>query len=78
MGAASEFLINKLALDKGKIKYNRNFKYKIYPFFTREPERAQFTNGFTPILGAISRDSLELKIDYSSKDYNIENIYNNV
>ncbi|MCE5044043.1 DNA phosphorothioation-dependent restriction protein DptG [Staphylococcus chromogenes] len=78
MGSASEFLINKLALDKGKVKYNRNFKYKIYPFFTREPERAQFTNGFKPILGAISRDSLELKIDYSSKDYNIENIYNNV
>lgn len=78
MESASTFLINKLALNKEKTRYTRNFKYKIYPFFTREPERAQFKGGFTPIIGAISRSSLNLKIDYNEKDYNIEDIYNSV
>ncbi|CAM2957488.1 hypothetical protein ACUW9G_000163 [Staphylococcus schleiferi] len=55
MESASTFIIKKLALNKEKTRYTRNFKYKIYPFFTREPERAQFKGGFTPIIGAISR-----------------------
>ncbi|MBH9581423.1 DNA phosphorothioation-dependent restriction protein DptG [Staphylococcus felis] len=78
MESAGTKLINELSMNAEKIKYTRNFQYKIYPFFTRKPERAQFSNGFKPIIGALSRNSLGLKLDYTSDDYNIEEIANNI
>lgn len=44
-------------LDKNnKIRYSKSFfKHRLFPFFTRNPERAKFENGFYGTLGAISR-----------------------
>lgn len=71
-------LIKHLKLDEGSPKYNRSFDYNILPFFTRQNERAKFKNGFMPIIGAMARYSLGLKIEYNHEDYDISNIYENV
>lgn len=43
-----------------KITYNHNFySKKIFPFFTRKPERATFKSGFKGVIGAMSRLSIE-------------------
>ncbi|MBF2262584.1 DNA phosphorothioation-dependent restriction protein DptG [Staphylococcus capitis] len=78
MLTASQKLIELLNLNKGKPSFKRTFNFKLYPFFTRNPERAKFNNGFTPILGAIARHSLNLKTEYTIDDYNIESLYENV
>ncbi|PTU82940.1 DNA phosphorothioation-dependent restriction protein DptG, partial [Staphylococcus pasteuri] len=78
MENGSDKLIKLLKLDKGKPNFQRRFNFKLYPFFTRNPERAKFSNGFSSVLGALSRHSLGLKVDYSHKDFQIENIYKNV
>lgn len=78
MLTASQKLIELLNLNKGKPIFKRTFNFKLYPFFTRNPERAKFNNGFTPILGAIARHSLNLKTEYTIDDYNIESLYENV
>lgn len=78
MDNGSQKLINLLKLDKGKPNFQRKFNFRLYPFFTRNPERAKFTNGFSPVLGVLSRHSLGLKVEYSFEDYQIENIYENV
>ena len=75
---ASQKLIKLLNLDSGKPSFKRTFNFKLFPFFTRNPERAKFDNGFTPVLGAIVRHSLNLKVEYSIDDYNIEKLYENV
>ena len=75
---ASQKLIELLNLDSGKPSFKRTFNFKLFPFFTRNPERAKFDNGFTPVLGAIVRHSLNLKVEYSIDDYNIEKLYENV
>lgn len=78
MLTASQKLIELLNLNNGKPSFKRTFNFKLYPFFTREPERAKFNNGFTPILGTIARHSLNLKTEYTIDDYNIESLYENV
>lgn len=78
MSIASETLIKLLKLNEGKANFKRNFNFKLYPFYTRNPERAKFGNGFTPVLGAISRYSLGLKAEYTQNDYKIDGIYENV
>lgn len=78
MSIASETLIKLLKLNEGKANFKRNFNFKLYPFYTRNPERAKFGNGFTPVLGAISRHSLGLKAEYTQSDYKIDAIYENV
>lgn len=78
MGELSEKLIDNLELNKTKPSYKRNNNFKIYPFFTRNPERAKFSNGFTPVTGVLSRNSLGLKLNYNIEDYNIEKIVENV
>lgn len=78
MGELSQNLINKLNLENEKPNFKRSFNYKIFPFFTRNPERAKFTNGFDPVLGAMSRLSLYLNPNFESKDYSINEIVENV
>lgn len=78
MGAASQKLIELLNLDNGKPSFKRKFNFKLFPFFTRNPERAKFHNGFMPVIGAIARHSLNLKAEYSIDDYNIDILYENV
>ncbi|MDT0708334.1 DNA phosphorothioation-dependent restriction protein DptG [Mammaliicoccus sciuri] len=78
MDTGSQKLIKTLQLDKGKASFKRNFNYKLFPFFTRASERARFSNGFTPVLGALSRHSLGLKSEYIPEDYNINLIFDNV
>lgn len=78
MGQASQNLIKLLKLNEGKPNFKRNFNFKLYPFFTRNPERAKFNNGFAPILGALARHSIGLKSEYTKEDYNIDIIYDNV
>lgn len=74
MNNLSEELVNKLKLHTNKINFPRNFKFKIYPFFTRNPERAKFKNGFKPIIGVTCRDSLNLKSKFDINDYDISKI----
>lgn len=38
-----------------KFKATHDFAGYILPFFTRNPERVKFTNGFTPMVGVIAR-----------------------
>lgn len=56
-----------------KIKYEHEFSGQLLPFFTRNPERMKFTNGFSPVIGVISRiingEDLELQI----KEFDISN-----
>lgn len=74
----SEQLIKDLKLNSEKPSFNRKYKFRVYPFFTRNPERAKFTNGFAPILGVIGRNSLNLKMDYGIDDYNLDKIIEKV
>lgn len=78
MDKASQKLIELLKLNEGKANFKRNFNFKLYPFFTRNPERAKFNNGFTPVLGSIARHSLGLKVEYTKEDYKLDNIYEKV
>lgn len=72
--STAEELINNLSDKNNKIKYSRNFfKHKIYPFFTREPERAKFKNGFHGVLGSLARLSLDLDPKYDTSDSPISN-----
>lgn len=41
-------------------KFNRNMRYKLFPFFSRNPERAGFSMGFDHVMGATVRKSLGL------------------
>lgn len=38
-----------------KFKATHDFSGQVLPFFTRNPERVKYTNGFTPIIGVIAR-----------------------
>lgn len=78
MGTASQTLIQLLKLNEGKAAFKRNFNFKLYPFFTRNPERAKFQNGFAPVVGAIARHSLGLRSEYTKEHYKIDAIYDNV
>lgn len=78
MDKASQKLIQLLKLNEGKANFKRNFNFKLYPFFTRNPERAKFNNGFTPVLGSIARHSLGLKVEYTKEDYKLDDIYKKV
>ncbi|WP_258533850.1 hypothetical protein [Staphylococcus saprophyticus] len=78
MDKASQKLIQLLKLNEGKANFKRNFNFKLYPFFTRNPERAKFNNGFTPVLGSIARHSLGLKAEYTPENYKLDKIYENV
>lgn len=78
MDKASQKLIQLLKLNEGKASFKRNFNFKLYPFYTRNPERAKFNNGFTPVLGSIARHSLGLKAEYTQEDYKLDTIYENV
>src|SRR5699024_8384996 len=65
-------LIDRISDKNNKVKYNRQFfKHKIFPFFTREPERVKYKNGFQGILGATSRISLSLQPEYQMNDHPI-------
>ncbi|MBO3061353.1 DNA phosphorothioation-dependent restriction protein DptG [Mammaliicoccus fleurettii] len=78
MDTGSQKLTKLLQLDKGKASFKRNFTFKLFPFFTRASERAKFNNGFTPVIGVLSRHSLGLKSEYKPEDYNINLIYDKV
>ncbi|PTI71466.1 DNA phosphorothioation-dependent restriction protein DptG, partial [Mammaliicoccus vitulinus] len=71
MDKGSQKLIKYIQLGQGNASFKRKFKFKLFPFFTRAPERAKFNNGFTPVIGVISRYSLGLKSEYTSEDYNV-------
>lgn len=46
----------------GKIRFTHDQRGKILPYFTRNPERAKFLNGFHPVVGSIVRRSLKLSM----------------
>ncbi|WP_125572568.1 DNA phosphorothioation-dependent restriction protein DptG [Lacticaseibacillus songhuajiangensis] len=51
------------SLTKGdKIRFNHDQRGKLLPYFTREPERAKFLNGFHPVVGSLVRRSLDLSM----------------
>lgn len=50
-------LKNKLKLDS-KPRFERNFKGKIFPFTSREPERVKFKDSFSEIIGVMTRYSM--------------------
>ncbi|MBO0477193.1 DNA phosphorothioation-dependent restriction protein DptG [Vagococcus sp. DIV0080] len=52
----------KLKLDT-KPTFNRNFKGKVFPFWTREPERVKYKDDFSEIIGIMSRHSAEYQLD---------------
>lgn len=61
-------------------KNNRNFyNTKVLPFFSRNPERAKFTNGFYPIISALLRISSKENAEYkfSSEEFK-ENLNNHL
>ncbi|EKS26927.1 DNA phosphorothioation-dependent restriction protein DptG [Staphylococcus sp. HMSC072B07] len=78
MADLSTQLINKLKLSNDKPNFKRNFKNKLLPFFTRNPERAKFSQGFEPVIGALSRMSIGWDPVYLTDNYNIDNIVENV
>jgi|SRR5699024_2067183 len=78
MDNKSEKLIRDLKLDEGRVNFSRKFNFKVLPFFTRNPERAKFKNGFNPILGAMARSSLDLKKEYGLDDYDIDEVVESV
>lgn len=70
--STTEELLNKLSDTNNNIKYNRNFfNHKIYPFFSREPERAKFKNDFHGVLGSLVRLSRDLEPKYEKNDSSI-------
>ncbi|WP_414839758.1 DNA phosphorothioation-dependent restriction protein DptG [Carnobacterium sp. TMP28] len=72
-------LIEKLKIKhiQKKITYERNFVGKLLPFYTRNPERAKYSEGFKGVLGVVAKDSLdkqnEFMIDYDEYKKNISN-----
>lgn len=51
--------------DSNTLRYNRNFyNTKVLPFFSRNPERAKFTNGFNPIISTMLRISFNENAEY--------------
>lgn len=79
MNVEVETLIQKLKIDykQKKIRYERNFAGKLLPFYTRNPERAKYNNGFKGVLGVIAKDSLnkesEFVVDYYAYQNEIAN-----
>lgn len=69
-----EELIKLLGHKKGgdTLKNNRNFyNTKVLPFFSRNPERAKFSNGFYPIISTLLRISSKENAEYqfSSEEF---------
>lgn len=57
-------LLEKLRNAKnGAWTFVHNINQRTLPYFTREPERAKFTNGFKPVVGALVRRSLDYSVD---------------
>lgn len=65
-------LCNILNFDK-KIKYEHDFSGQLLPFFTREPERMKFTNGFNPVIGVISRIINGKQLEFKREEFDIGN-----
>ncbi|MCH4984493.1 DNA phosphorothioation-dependent restriction protein DptG [Macrococcoides goetzii] len=78
MSNLATILAEELKITSGKAMFKGLSPYKIFPFHTREPERAKFTNGFDPVLGVIARGSLGYKESYSLADYDISSIVDEV
>lgn len=80
-----ENLVNLLNI-KDKLTQKHDISASLLPFFTRNPERVQFENGFSPIVGVIARrlsgenaelakDSLEIDPTMLDSSINDEKIY---
>lgn len=54
-----------------KIKYGHDFVTSLLPFFTREPERVKYTNGFDPIIGVIARNINEKNSEFVSRPFDL-------
>jgi len=55
-----------------KLKYEHDFFGQLLPFFTREPERMKFTNGFSPVIGVIARMINGKPIEIQHEEFNNE------
>lgn len=66
--------------DGDTLRFNRNFyNTKVLPFFSRNPERAKFTNGFYPIISTMLRISSKENAEYEFSDEEFrENLTNNL
>lgn len=51
----------------GKWHFKRNFDKKILPYFTRNPERATFEQGFKEIVGVMARRAVGKNVDISEE-----------
>jgi DNA phosphorothioation-dependent restriction protein DptG len=60
---------------KRSLKHNINKKTAFLPFFTRNPERAKFKNGFSPVLGQFFRFVEQVGSDF---DLNKENLIDDI
>lgn len=78
MNNLASALAEELKITNGKAMFKGLSPFKLFPFHTREPERAKFTNGFEPILGVIARVSLGFKESYNVDDYDISAIVDEV
>lgn len=58
---------------KKKLTYGHDFEGQLLPFFTREPERMKFTNGFNPVIGVISRIINGKGEEFQKSDFEIDN-----
>lgn len=72
MSKQVEELCKILNFDK-KLKYEHDFAGQLLPFFTREPERMKFTNGFSPVIGVISRVINDKDLEFKRESFDIGN-----
>lgn len=61
-----------LNFDK-KLKYEHDFVGQLLPFFTRNPERMKFTNGFSPVIGVISRAINGKSFEFKRENFDVSN-----
>lgn len=56
-----------------KLKYEHDFDGQLLPFFTREPERMKFTNGFSPVIGVIARIINDKNVEFQQTEFDVSN-----
>lgn len=64
-------LIKFVELDKGKHRATQHMSGRLFPFYTRNPERVKFEDSFMEIVGIISR----LTLGYSNEIVDIQDRY---
>ena len=63
---------------KKTLKHNINKKVNIFPFQTRNPERAKFKNGFSPVIGQFFRNIEGVKLTVLEKEEFVKVLTNQV